>query len=156
MYADSENMIVIVYAIHVKGQLASHWATWFDGLTITNEPSGEAVCIGGWLIWPRCSCSIDTREARKSRTLRPSKHHRVAALHGSYPALSLASERAPFATGNRLVEREGVTPQQNMPSTNRHSTNRTFLSGLPALTWPRAIATTKDRARPNTTEKLYA
>lgn len=35
-----------IYSIRVKGHLASHWAIWFDGLTITNEPNGEAILCG--------------------------------------------------------------------------------------------------------------
>lgn len=35
-----------VYQIRVKGHLGPKWATWFDGLTITNEPGGEAVLVG--------------------------------------------------------------------------------------------------------------
>ena len=34
------------YAITVRGHLADHWSAWFDGLTITNHPNGEAVLTG--------------------------------------------------------------------------------------------------------------
>jgi hypothetical protein len=34
------------YQIRVEGHLRSEWSTWFDGLTITNEPSGQAVLAG--------------------------------------------------------------------------------------------------------------
>ncbi len=34
------------YEIHVKGHLASHWSDWFDGMTISNEPNGDAVLRG--------------------------------------------------------------------------------------------------------------
>ena len=34
------------YQIRVKGHLGPEWSTWFDGLTITNEPHGEAVLAG--------------------------------------------------------------------------------------------------------------
>jgi hypothetical protein len=34
------------YHIRVKGHLDSHWSTWFDGLTISNEANGEAVLCG--------------------------------------------------------------------------------------------------------------
>ena len=30
------------YYIRVKGHLASQWSEWFDGMTITNQPNGEA------------------------------------------------------------------------------------------------------------------
>jgi len=36
----------VIYIIRVKGHLASHWAAWFDGLTITNAPNGEALLSG--------------------------------------------------------------------------------------------------------------
>ncbi len=35
-----------VYEIRVKGHLDSHWSVWFDGLTITNLPHGEALLSG--------------------------------------------------------------------------------------------------------------
>jgi hypothetical protein len=34
------------YAITVHGHLADHWSAWFNGLTITNQPNGEAVLTG--------------------------------------------------------------------------------------------------------------
>lgn len=34
------------YHIRVRGHLHARWADWFDGLTITNEPNGEAVLAG--------------------------------------------------------------------------------------------------------------
>ncbi len=34
------------YHIRVKGHLDAVWEDWFDGLTITNEPNGEAVLAG--------------------------------------------------------------------------------------------------------------
>lgn len=34
------------YQIRVKGHLGPEWSAWFDGLTITNEPNGEAVLAG--------------------------------------------------------------------------------------------------------------
>ena len=36
----------MVYRIRVKGHLGNHWSDWFDGLTIINEPNGEAVLAG--------------------------------------------------------------------------------------------------------------
>lgn len=36
----------MIYRIRVQGHLGSHWSDWFDGLTITNEPTGEAVLTG--------------------------------------------------------------------------------------------------------------
>ncbi len=34
------------YAITVQGHLDAHWSAWFDDLTITNGPNGEAVLAG--------------------------------------------------------------------------------------------------------------
>lgn len=34
------------YQIHVVGHLSDRWADWFGGLTITNQPDGEAVLSG--------------------------------------------------------------------------------------------------------------
>ncbi len=34
------------YAITVQGHLEAHWSAWFDDLTITNQPTGEAVLAG--------------------------------------------------------------------------------------------------------------
>jgi hypothetical protein len=34
------------YYITVKGHLDSHWAAWFDGLTVSNQPNGEAILHG--------------------------------------------------------------------------------------------------------------
>jgi len=34
------------YQIRVKGHLGTAWSTWFEGLRICNEPSGEAVLMG--------------------------------------------------------------------------------------------------------------
>jgi hypothetical protein len=34
------------YEIRVQGHLAGHWAAWFAGMTITNQPNGEAVLYG--------------------------------------------------------------------------------------------------------------
>lgn len=36
----------VEYRIRVKGHLDSRWSEWFGGLTITNEPTGEAVLTG--------------------------------------------------------------------------------------------------------------
>ena len=35
-----------MYEIRVKGHLDSRWSAWFDGLTITNLPHGEALLSG--------------------------------------------------------------------------------------------------------------
>ena len=35
-----------LYEIRIKGHLAPEWSAWFGGLTITNEPNGEAVLAG--------------------------------------------------------------------------------------------------------------
>jgi hypothetical protein len=34
------------YQITIKGHLDSHWSTWFDNMTITNEANGDAVLHG--------------------------------------------------------------------------------------------------------------
>ena len=34
------------YHIRLKGHLDGHWSDWFEGLTINNEPNGEAVLYG--------------------------------------------------------------------------------------------------------------
>ncbi len=34
------------YEIRVEGYLDERWRAWFDGLTIRNEPSGEATLSG--------------------------------------------------------------------------------------------------------------
>ncbi len=34
------------YVITVKGHLDDHWSDWFEGLTITNGPNGEAQLAG--------------------------------------------------------------------------------------------------------------
>jgi hypothetical protein len=36
----------IFYQITIKGHLEDHWSAWFDTMTITNEPNGEAVLRG--------------------------------------------------------------------------------------------------------------
>jgi hypothetical protein len=35
-----------LYEIRIKGHLGPEWSAWFDGLTITNEPNGEAALAG--------------------------------------------------------------------------------------------------------------
>lgn len=35
-----------VYEIRVKGHLDQRWSTWFDGLTVTHEASGDTVFSG--------------------------------------------------------------------------------------------------------------
>jgi len=35
-----------VYEIRVKGHLDESWSAWFEGLTITNLESGEAILSG--------------------------------------------------------------------------------------------------------------
>ncbi len=39
-------MVPSDYQITVHGHLDAHWSTWFDDLTITNQPNGEAVLAG--------------------------------------------------------------------------------------------------------------
>ncbi len=34
------------YKIRVKGHLDQSWSAWFDGMTITNEASGDTVISG--------------------------------------------------------------------------------------------------------------
>ncbi|CAA9284401.1 MAG: hypothetical protein AVDCRST_MAG26-3612 [uncultured Chloroflexia bacterium] len=34
------------YVITVRGHLAEHWSAWFEGLTITNAATGEALIAG--------------------------------------------------------------------------------------------------------------
>jgi hypothetical protein len=34
------------YHIRIKGHLGNHWSEWFEGMTISNEPNGEAVLSG--------------------------------------------------------------------------------------------------------------
>ncbi len=34
------------YQIRVRGQLDPTWSAWFDGLTITHDPSGDTVFAG--------------------------------------------------------------------------------------------------------------
>ena len=42
-------MMPTYYHFTVQGHLDDHWAAWFDGLTITNVPNGEAV-LGGLVV----------------------------------------------------------------------------------------------------------
>jgi hypothetical protein len=39
-------MTVALYDIRVMGHLDAQWSEWFDGLTISNEPSGTTVLCG--------------------------------------------------------------------------------------------------------------
>jgi hypothetical protein len=34
------------YRITLRGHLASHWSAWFDNMTISNQPNGDAVLDG--------------------------------------------------------------------------------------------------------------
>ena len=34
------------YHIRLKGHLDGHWSAWFEGMTICNEPNGEALLCG--------------------------------------------------------------------------------------------------------------
>jgi hypothetical protein len=36
----------VYYKIKVQGHLADHWSAWFDNMTITNQPNGEALLCG--------------------------------------------------------------------------------------------------------------
>jgi hypothetical protein len=35
-----------IYHIRLKGHLDSNWSAWFEGMSISNEPNGEAVLRG--------------------------------------------------------------------------------------------------------------
>ncbi len=37
---------VMLYEIRVKGHLNQRWSEWFDGMTITNEATGNAIISG--------------------------------------------------------------------------------------------------------------
>jgi len=37
-----------VYEIRIDGHLSEHWSDWFEGLTICNDPDGEAVLSGSF------------------------------------------------------------------------------------------------------------
>jgi hypothetical protein len=36
----------MIYRIRIQGHLSLDWSAWFDGLTITNGPDGEAILTG--------------------------------------------------------------------------------------------------------------
>jgi hypothetical protein len=35
-----------LYEICVEGRLGPEWSAWFDGLTVTNQPTGKTVLSG--------------------------------------------------------------------------------------------------------------
>ena len=35
-----------IYQIRVQGHVDRDWAAWFDGMTMSNQPNGEAVLLG--------------------------------------------------------------------------------------------------------------
>ena len=35
-----------IYRIRVQGHFDRDWSAWFDGMTISNQPNGEAVLLG--------------------------------------------------------------------------------------------------------------
>jgi hypothetical protein len=37
---------LVIYQIRIKGQLASQWTDWFEGLTITHEADGDTLLTG--------------------------------------------------------------------------------------------------------------
>jgi hypothetical protein len=41
-----EHSISTTYVITIRGHLDQHWATWFEGLTITNGDNGETQLAG--------------------------------------------------------------------------------------------------------------
>src|SRR5688500_12583498 len=43
MPGSQEHRMSTDYVITVKGHLGGHWSAWFEGLTITNTASGEAL-----------------------------------------------------------------------------------------------------------------
>jgi len=36
-----------IYLIRIRGHLDTHWASWFEDLTILHEANGESVLTGG-------------------------------------------------------------------------------------------------------------
>ena len=38
--------MIETYRIRIKGHLATHWADWFDGMTITRLDNGETLIEG--------------------------------------------------------------------------------------------------------------
>lgn len=36
----------ISYEITIKGHLSSHWADWFEGMTITRQDNGNTLLVG--------------------------------------------------------------------------------------------------------------
>ena len=44
------------YEIRVEGHLDKRWHAWFDGLSIRNEPNGEATLTGHELARARLRC----------------------------------------------------------------------------------------------------
>jgi len=34
------------YEIHLQGRLGPEWSSWFDGLTVSQQPGGETVLTG--------------------------------------------------------------------------------------------------------------
>ena len=44
--SESEKAQPLVYQIRIKGHLGYQWTTWFAGLTITLEDSGETLLTG--------------------------------------------------------------------------------------------------------------
>ncbi len=46
MPGSQEHTLSTYYVITVRGHLAEHWSAWFEGLTITNTATGEALLAG--------------------------------------------------------------------------------------------------------------
>jgi len=44
--SSADHAAIPQYEIRVKGHLDSHWATWFDGLSLVNEDDGITVIRG--------------------------------------------------------------------------------------------------------------
>jgi hypothetical protein len=46
MLRSQKHRMATSYVITVSGQLAEHWSAWFEGLTITNTATDEALLAG--------------------------------------------------------------------------------------------------------------
>ena len=87
-----------IYQIRVQGHFDRDWSAWFDGMTMSNQPNGEAVLLGplidqaalyGLLIkirdlglpllgvaWQRCGVEVpgvvgEDNESSKRRSVQP-------------------------------------------------------------------------------------
>jgi hypothetical protein len=47
-----------LYAIRIEGHLGSSWSSWFEGMTIRHEKSGDTQSyLARWRIKPLCTVS---------------------------------------------------------------------------------------------------